>query len=372
MKIITTTTLLVISMIFVSSCHVGRYFYWNMADVYDYQKFPAYPIGKGEGSFCFATAPSLIEPNLPATFAQNTERSDFDDFLEDSETVAFLIIRNDTILYENYFHNFSEDAIFSSFSVSKSYVSALTGIAVEEGYIKSVNQSITEFIPELLDSDPRFSEITLEHLLNMRSGIKFKEGYSTPFSDMAKYYYGTNLKKYIRKLKISQPPDQVYDYISVNSLLLGVAVERATGVSLAKYLEQKIWIPLGMEYDATWNFDSQKGKQIKAFCCINARVVDMAKFGKLYLDNGNWNGQQIVPRNWIETTMKPNSSFRDSQGYPYSYLWRVKDDGAFFAKGILGQYIYVYPEKNVIIVRMGKRDGGVHWALLFEQLCSQL
>ncbi len=372
MRKIVIIPLLFIVIILITSCHVGRFFYWNMADVYDFRKFPAEYVGKGERSFRFAELSLPKEPCLPEGFTGSKKTSGFNDFLKDTKTVAFMIIRNDTILYENYFDDFSENEMIASFSVSKSYVSALTGIALEEGYIKSVNQPITDFIPELLESDPRFSEITLEHLLNMRSGIKFDEGYATPFSDMAKYYYGTNLKNYIRKLEISRSPDLEYDYISVNGLLLGIAVERATGYNLAKYLEQKIWIPLEMEYDATWNFDSPRGNQIKAFCCINARAVDMAKFGRLYLNQGNWNGRQIVPKSWVEATLNANKSSRDSQGYPYSYQWRVKDDGAFFAKGILGQYIYVNPEKNVIIVRMGKRDSGVQWASLFEQICHQL
>ncbi|MGB4122749.1 MAG: serine hydrolase [Bacteroidales bacterium] len=355
-----------------NSCHVARYFYWNLADFDDYKKFPAETINKGDTAFHFIPSDSFISLNLPEGFCEGGFENSFIDFLENTKTVALLIIKNDTLQFEHYSKGFQADAMVSSFSVSKSFVSALVGIIIEEGYIKSVHQSVTGFIPELLNSDIRFSKITLEHLLNMQSGIRFNEGYSTPFSDMAKYYYGKNLKKYVGRLKIKSAPGLEYDYVSVNSLLLGIVLERVTGGNLAELIEQRLWRPLGMEYDATWSLDSKKRGQIKAFCCLNSRALDMAKFGRLYLNRGNWNGLQVVPKRWIEATMKADGNFCDSQGIPYSYGWRVKEDGAFFAKGILGQYIYVFPDKEVIIVRLGKRSSGVDWVSFFEKLCSQL
>nr|NQU90559.1 serine hydrolase [Bacteroidota bacterium] len=221
-------------------------------------------------------------------------------------------------------------------------------------------------------NDPHFENIRLEDLLNMRSGIKFNEGYSNPFADMAKYYYGRNLNKYIGKIKIEEKPDISYNYIGVNTQLLGMALERATGKKMNVYLEEKIWKPLGMEYDASWSVDSKKHQQIKAFCCINARAKDFAKFGRLYLNHGKMNGKTILPKDWVKKSTSIINDSKDSQGHPYTYQWRVKEDGAIYAKGVLGQYIYIFPEKNIIIVRLGKKATDVKWPMLFEELCREL
>lgn len=355
-----------------SSCYVARFFYWNFADINDYKKFQSLPVAKDGATFNFKRKSPEITPGLPENINPDTKTNKFDLYLEVHKTVAFLIIRNDSILYEKYFKGFSDSSIIPSFSVSKSFVSALVGIAINEGYIKSTKQAITDFIPELKQNDPRFENISLENLLNMRSGIRFNEGYSNPFADMAKYYYGRNLNKYITKLKIELPPGEKYEYISVNTELLGIAVERATGKKLSEYLEEKIWKPLEMEYDASWSIDSKMDQQIKAFCCINARARDFAKFGRLYLNGGKYNGRQIIPAGWVKRSMSVINDSRDSQHYPYTYQWRVKDDGAIFAKGVLGQYIYIFPAKNVIIVRLGKNTAGINWAAFMENLCKEL
>ena len=341
-----------------SACHVGRYFYWNFADIRDYRKFPAEPVERGNEVFHFYRTKNQPELQLTTSFSPSGKYSGIDEFLQKNKTVVFLVIHRDTIVYERYSGGFDTASVIPSFSMSKAFVSALAGIAIDEGYIQSVHQPVTDFIPELLQNDSAFSKITLEHLLNMRSGIRFNEGYANPFADMAKYYYGRNLNKYITRLKIERPPDEQYNYISVNTQLLGMAIERSTGKKLNRYLSEKIWQPLGMQYDATWSVDSEKHRQIKAFCCINAR--------------GKWNGRHIVPEQWVETSTGIHNDSRDSQGYPYTYQWRVKRDGAFFAKGVLGQYIYVDPQKDLIIVRLGKNASGVAWPAFFEEVAGQL
>lgn len=353
-----------------TSCHVGRYFYWNFATIKDYQKFPFEKISKAEAPFHFQH--NQLHPGLPEKYHLPGEPNTLEAFLEQHKTVAFLVIKDGSLIYEQYFDGYDASEMISTFSVTKAFVSAMIGIAIEDGFISSEQQPVTDFIPELLRIDPRFELITLEHLLNMRSGIRFNEGYANPFADMAKYYYGINLNKYINRIKIERPPDEAYNYISVNTQLLGVSLERATSVSMAAYLENKLWQPLGMQYDATWNVDSKRHRQIKAFCCLNARPVDLAKFGQLYLNNGQWNGMQVVPAEWIKKSMQIVNDSRDSQGYPYTFHWRVKTEGAIFAKGILGQYIYVFPEKNIVIVRMGKKEAGIVWPEFFEALCNQL
>ncbi len=354
------------------SCHVGRFFYWNFADANDYKKFASVPVNKAPESFHYSESNPKSDIPLPDAYQQESKTESLSEFLEQNKTLAFLVIKNDSIVYENYFDGYNESSVIPSFSVSKVFVSALTGIAIQEGYLRSASQPITDFIPELLDNDPAFASITIADLLNMRSGIRFNEGYANPFADMAKFYYGRHLQDYLKNLKIESPPDQNYEYTSVNTLLLAMILERSTGRQLNDYLAEKIWQPLGMEYEATWSIDSKAGNQIKAFCCLNARARDFAKLGSLYLNHGQWQGQQVVPEAWVEKSLSIINDSRDSQGYPYTYQWRVLPSGAAFAKGVLGQYIYIDLAKNVIIVRMGKKSGDVNWAAFFGELVEGL
>ena len=361
-----------ISLFLLSSCHVGRFFVWNFADVKDYKKFPSVPIAK-DSNYVFQFAepgPDFKMPfNNPRIRIDGKEKP-FEEALQKEGTAAFLIIHQDTIIYEHYFKGFDTASIVPSFSAAKSYVSALLGIAIEEGFIRSVDDSITRYIPTL-PADP-YAKITLRHLLDMRSGLKFNESYVNPFGHVAKSYYGTNLKKFSATLKASSGPDDHFSYISVNTQLIGWAIENATGKKLSQYLEEKIWKPLGMEYSATWSIDSKKHRTEKAFCCLNARARDFAKFGRLFLNKGNWNGAQIISEAWIAESLD-----FDEQRF-YSYQWwrkpRSEDGGQedFYANGFLGQYIYVNPKKSLIIVRLGKKDGDIYWPRIFQQISDQI
>ncbi|MCD4731203.1 MAG: beta-lactamase family protein [Bacteroidales bacterium] len=350
--------------------HIGRFFYWNFADLNDYKRFPSLEIKKGEHSFTFFEADGNFNFKIPTKFDPESKWNNFEKFLEKKKAVAFLIVRNDTLIYENYFAGYNDTSILTTFSAAKAFVSALMGIAIDEGTIYSTSEPIVKYLPEL--TNPGFDKITIEDLLNMRSGIKFNEGYFNPFAEMPKYYYGTNILRYIKKLKVKEKPDKTYDYISVNTILLSVIIERATGIKLNKYLEQKIWQPIGMQFNASWSIDSEKHQTIKSNCCLNGQAVDFAKFGRLYLNKGNWEGNQVVPEKWVDKSTSIINDSRDSQGYPYTYQWRVLENGAFFAKGILGQYIFVFPEKNLIFVRIGKNYGNIDWADFFVELSKQL
>ncbi|MFZ4705704.1 MAG: serine hydrolase domain-containing protein [Bacteroidales bacterium] len=363
------TGLLILSGL-LSSCHVGRFFIYNFADVNDYRKFPSLPVENESTTFSFIEPSKEILPALPSGYADGTKYQEFNTFLEDHKTTSFLIIRNDSMLYEHYFDKRSPESINPSFSVAKSFVSALVGIAISEGKIKNVNEPITTYLPGL--TSPGFDKIRIEDLLNMRSGIDFSEKYRSPFGQMPRYYYGRNLQHYLKKLKIKEPPDLHYDYISVNALLLSQILEKATGKKLSEYLSEKIWQPIGMEYPATMSVDSRKHQTIKAFCCLNARSRDFAKFGRLYLHNGNWQGKQIIPENWVKRSTSILNDSHDARGSSYTYQWRVLKDGSFYAQGILGQYIFVCPAKNIIIVRTGKNKAKVDWPGLFNTLSNKL
>lgn len=349
------------------SCHLGRFFYFNYAGINDYKKFPQVPVNKGDTEFHYHNSENNALPKLITSFPVIKQQS-FTDFLEESNTVAFLIIRNDTLVYEYYDEKYDTTSLLTSFSVNKSIVSALMGIAIDEGFIKDENEQVIKFIPEL---DSSLSQITIRHLLNMRSGLDYKESYSNPFVDMPKYYYGTNLMKYITKLRANREPNEAFDYISVNTLLLSLSIERATGMPLNEYLEKKLWIPMGMEFDASLNLDSRKSNTIKGFCCLNARARDYAKFGRLYLNKGNWNGTQLISHNWIEKTLTNDENAGVNNNFIYSYQWRRLNSGAFWAQGILGQFIFCDPSKNTVIVRMGKNKGKVNWVKLFVNIDTE-
>ncbi len=351
------------------SCHVSRYIFWNLADVGDQYKFPSVPVQRDSlQTGKIAEIPDL-SLTVPPVFNDDKHPLTFREFLEKNHTIAFLVVKNDTIVYQDYQDDYDSISLFPSFSVTKSFVSALTGIAISEGYIKSVHQPVTDFLPDM--KDPLFRKVTIEDLLTMRSGVKFNEGYVNPFGEMAKFYYGLNLRKYTLKLKIELPPDSIYEYQSGNAQILGMILEKATGMSLADYLSKKIWQPLHMEGDATWNTDSKSHMQIKSFCCINARAADFAKFGMLYLHNGYWEGRSVVPEQWIRESLKIRNNSVDSQGYPYGYMWRILEDGSFFAKGILGQYIFVDPSKKIVMVHFGEKAGDIRWVEFFRALVKE-
>ncbi|MCF8234611.1 MAG: beta-lactamase family protein [Bacteroidales bacterium] len=351
------------------SCHVARYVYWNFADVKDYQKFPADTIhSDGSQGYLFTKQQDVDFP-LPVSYMDD-ENPDLETFLGNNNTTAFSVIRNDSILSEYFFGRYNSTSILPSFSVAKVYVSTLVGIAFEEGDIKSLRQTVTDYLDGFKHSG--FDKITIEDLLNMQSGIKFSEGYYNPFGEMARFYYGKNLKHYVYHLKTERPPGETYEYQSANTQILAMILEKATGKSLPVYLEEKIWKPLPMHYNASWNYDSRAHHNTKAFCCINARLYDYARFAKLFLNDGRWKGQQIIPSSWVGRILNAQPAFTDDSGYPYCFHWRVMENGAIFAKGILGQYIYIRPDKNIIILRFGEKSGNVEWPRLFNAIADQL
>jgi CubicO group peptidase (beta-lactamase class C family) len=370
--------LLLVSLFLLSDCHLVRGFKYRKFDPKDATKFPALPVNKAENTVFHYKTPKkpLDEPWVKY----------LDTALMNSKTYAFLVIRNDSLLYEKYFGEWQEDQLFPSYSVAKSFTSALTGVALQEGKIKSLDDPITNYLPELLKNDPRFGQVTIQHILDMRSGIHFNENYPNLFADVWKMGFSTDLDKYIKHLTIEKPSGGAFEYKSVNSQLLGMVVERAVGKHLSAYLTEKIWQPLGMESNALWHVDDAKRETIRGFCCLNATARDYAKFGSLYLHKGNWQGQQILPESWADAngpeTMVGNgfyknqwwmyrkfASFNDStaaekarlaangtvfKSEKNKYIVVPSKMKAYIAKGILGQYIYVNPETNVVIVRLGK------------------
>ncbi|AOW21326.1 serine hydrolase domain-containing protein [Urechidicola croceus] len=348
----------IIALLFVvfifQSCHIGRMIRYYKADIDDHKIFPYTEVNTGDKTFYFkdGTQSNLAKKINELTFSidgkDNYQLSDVLD--ENTETTAFLVIKNDSVLYENYFEGYKRDSISNIFSVSKSVTSLLLGIAIDEKIITSVNDPITKYIPELSESNELFKSLTLEHLLNMRSGLKFDESYSSPFDEVSKLYYGKNQIGQIKKMKFENKPGKKHTYQSVSTTLLGIAIERATGMEMGKYLEEKIWIPLQMENSATWSVDDNKNRNTKAFCCLNTTAIDLAKIARLVLNNGMFEEKQIISKAWIQKIVTPNK-----ENDCYQYQWYSDNCGnSFYAVGILGQQLYVNPDNNLIIVRLGK------------------
>jgi CubicO group peptidase (beta-lactamase class C family) len=352
-----------LSIIFITllftSCQLGRFVFYNFADIKDHKKFPSRALNSSDTPFNFQKTNS-------GKFPKELNTKPFDKFLQDNNTVAFLIIKNDTIQYEKYFKGYDKQSIVPSFSMAKSVTSILIGCAIDDGLILSVDEPITVYIPELKENG--FEYVTIKHLLQMTSGIKFNESYVNPFGDAASFYYGLNLRKEIRKMKLKRKPGKKFEYVSGNTQLLGLVLERAlNGKTVSAYLQEKIWTPLNMEYDASWSIDRKKNGLEKTFCCLNARARDFAKIGRLYKNKGNWNGKQIVSQKWVEESTKYDTSEGSASYYQYQW-WLPTPNEDFMAQGILGQFIYVNPAKDLIIVRLGKNQGKADWWSIFTSM----
>jgi CubicO group peptidase (beta-lactamase class C family) len=361
--------------------YLTRVIFWGESDYKDLEKFPARTIHKAPPTFTFDQLPA-DNPYASQIEAIGDDATDgrVEDYLEASGTTTFLVVRDDELLYEKYFNGYDKDSLQTSFSMAKSYASALMGIAIDEGYIKSVDEPITNYIPELLKKDERFKSITIRHLLTMSSGIKYEEGGDLPWSEDAddtKTYYATDLRELALNCQIEGEPGEYFEYNNYNPLLVGMIVERATGMPVSRFLQEQLWKPVGMEADGSWSLDSKKSGFEKMESGVNARARDFARFGMLFAKEGrNWEGEQLISRSWVEESTRADATTDPS--LEYQYFWWVDTPGSknhFSARGKYGQYIYVAPEKDLVIVRLGKEEGEQgydYWISLFEELSTKL
>ena len=390
-----------------SGCHVGRFFYYNFANITDHKIFPATEVPASTAPRPFARGKDATPVLEQVTFrVPKKGELNLPDYLDEgTSTTAFLVVRNDSILFERYYDGYDPDDISTFFSVSKSITSLLVGIAVDEGAIASIDDPVTKYVPELREADPMFRQQTIRHLLMMRSGLKYTESYTNPFAPMAKLYYGRDQLGQIEKMTFQEAPGTVHRYQSVSTALLGIVVEKATGVGLGEYLAKKVWEPLGAEYDATFSLDDKKHRSAKAYTGVNATARDLAKIGRLYLNGGVApDGRRIVSEDWIRASTTPDfsndgyqqqwyslsNSLRDSTGVKYFDTEEVaravadtsgspyvaaaasrrfpgkyyveRSGGEYYAMGILNQLLFVDPAENLIIVRLGRKyDDGYLW-----------
>ena len=310
----------------------------------DYKEFPNRTIQKGTAQ---PWAVSKNYNSIPATEKLNTTHKNL-------QTVAFLIIKNDSIWHESYFDGYTNTSKSNSFSIAKSIVSAALGKAIMEGKIKSLDQKVTDFFPKLKGKYAK--EVTVGDLSSMASGLSWDEKYYSPFSIVTRAYFDDHLKEVILGLSIKDKPGQEFRYLSGATQLLAMCIEKATGEYLSNYVSEHFWKPMGAENDALWQLDEADTGIEKAYCCIASTARDFARFGKLYKQNGIWNGKQILARSFVEKSLQPR--FSDSPEYGYGWwLHQINGKRVFYMRGHLGQFVIVLPEDDVIIVRLGHLKG---------------
>jgi CubicO group peptidase (beta-lactamase class C family) len=371
--------------------YLYRYFVWGAQRFVssrsdDYRNYGYHTIENAPAAFHFALGNrNLVPETVEYKDGDALKRVVLSDLLRSTGTHAFIVIRDNQVLYEDYFNGYARDSLCTAWSLSKSVTSALVGIAISEGYIKSLDDPITNYLPELKAQD--FGAITIRNLLTMGSGIQYRFGFF-PWDEFVLAGYYPNLKQLLLSdLKIIEPPGQSFHYNNLNVELLGLILERTTHRRPGQYLQDKLWKPIGMEYPATWSIDSPKDSFEVTPILLNARAIDLAKFGRLYLNNGNWDGKQIIPDHWVaeSTTRDPNdhrpwetfSQWQDNGGY-YKYFWwgvsQGQDDYSYMNIGTYGQFIFVSPGTKVVIVRTADDDGidPREWRQVFQSIAAHV
>jgi CubicO group peptidase (beta-lactamase class C family) len=327
--------------------------------------FPQRPVHRPETPFHFAMAsPQRSDIDSVRVRDLDFRLHPLAEYIENRRIKALLVIRNDTIVYERYRDGYTDATLSSSFSVAKSITSALLGRALASGAIRSLDDSVVRYLPELA-SKPAFQGVTIRHLLDMKSGLAYSRTNGSWWHDLrssdAHFYYSTNLRKSIASQKRADAPGARWAYKDSDTQLIGWILTAATGKTLAQQLEEGFWRPLGAEYDASWDLDSKGGLE-NAASGLNATARDLAKFGRLYLDDGVWNGVRLLPADWVTASTTLDTSRTEPEVATWWLMqhrtlwwipmqnWAAEQD--FFADGSRGQRIYVNRKMRTIIVQL--------------------
>ncbi|MBV7419864.1 beta-lactamase family protein [Comamonas sp. CMM03] len=299
-------------------------------------------------------SPSPLPPGPPLQL-----QSDVDAYMAGQRSAALLVVHDGKLRLERYGLGFDGQGRWTSFSVAKSFTSTLVGAAVKDGFIKSLDDKVSLYIPDLKGS--AYDDVSVRQLLTMTSGVKWNEDYAAPQSDVARFNNhqpeeGVEaLVSYMRKLPREAPAGSRWLYSTGETNLVGTLVQQATHKPLATYLSEKIWVPAGMEQQATWIL-SKTGKEIGG-CCVQATPRDYARMGLFILNGAQVNGQSIVPDGWwAEATTKRTEIGLPGRGY--GYQWWTYDDGSYTARGIFGQGIFIDPQRKLVIVSNANWAGG--------------
>ena len=269
---------------------------------------------------------------------------------DERETKSFLVIKNDSILFEKYYDGHKQTDISNSFSVAKSIVTSMMGKAIMEGKIKGLDQPVSDFFEEYKNGFA--SELTVGDLASMSSGMKWNEKYYSVINITSESYFTDDLRSVILGQEIENKPGKGFRYSSGDTQLLAMIIEKATGTSLSNYLSQKFWGPMGAENLALWQIDSEESGMEKAYCCIAATARDFARFGKLYINKGKWRDTEILDSSFVELSLNP--VFDDSPFYGYGWwLYEYEGKKVFTMNGHRGQFVISFPDENIIIVRQG-------------------
>lgn len=321
---------------------------YNFAGVDDYTIFDNHTI-------------PAIQPvpwRISAHYGKTKIPDTLEQYLRALKSIGLLVVQNRQIVVEKYWEGYSDSSLSNSFSVAKSITSLLTGAAIHEGKIGSVNDPVGKYLPEFAEGEK--AKVKIVDLLTMSSGSNWNESYANPFSVTTELYYGSDVYKTATGVNIVKTPGTYHSYKSGDTQLLGLVVEKATGKSLSAYAAEKLWRPLGAEHNALWSTDKQGGHE-KAYCCFNSNARDFARIGQLMLDSGKINGIPVIDSVYFHHSVTP-CLIRDESNKPcnyYGYQWWIipGQQNIFYARGILGQYIICIPALNMVVVRLGeKRD----------------
>ncbi|PWI30824.1 serine hydrolase [Flavobacteriaceae bacterium LYZ1037] len=324
--------------------------------VHNFRSFDAvWPVSILEAPLNKHPYPKGNTMKLPEKFQYEDKEFNTKKFLEDSWTTGFLVIQNDSLVYENYYLGNTETTRNISWSMAKSVISALIGVAVEEGHIKSIEEPVETYTPELKGS--AYEGVRIKDVLQMSTGVKFNEDYGDFFSDINRwgrgFAMGTSQDVFATTLERELEPGTVNHYVSINTHVLGMVLKRATGKTITDYMQEKLYNPLGMEFDGYWLLDGDKMEMVLGG--LNLTLRDYAKVGSLFLNEGAFKGEQIVPKNWVQASTTPDAPHvQPGESFGYGYQWWIpkSEQGEYMAMGVYGQYIYINPATKTVIVKL--------------------
>lgn len=274
------------------------------------------------------------------------------------DPVAYLVIQDQKVLYEEYWEGYTDNSISNSFSAAKSIVGLLIGAAIDDGFIESVDQKVADFVPSFKEG--KKNQIKIHDLLTMSSGLDWDEAYASLFSLTTEAYYGTDLMKMINDRNVEKEPGKYHYYSSMDTEILALVILNATGKTISKYASEKFWKNIGAKHDALWMLDHENGME-KAYCCFNSNARDFARWGQLILNNGSWNEKQLISSEYIQQATIPASYLIDEDDQNvdyYGFQWWIIDYKGYqipYMRGISGQYVFAIREKNAVVVRLGHK-----------------
>lgn len=330
--------------------HLKNFATWGVHTIHDHKTHPVRVVENGDAPQAWTFDSAYNQKQIPQEFMT---------IIDSNDTHAFLVIQDGKLIYEKYWDGYDSAKISGSFSAAKSIISLLIGIAVDEGKIKSVEEPAGNYLPHFKTNG--LDKVRIKDLLTMSSGTNYNESDKSYFSMNAYGYYGDDEEYMVSMMEKKEAPGVYWQYRSGDTQVLGLIVEKVFGQSISALVSERFMRPMGANADALWLLDGA-GKHEKAFCCFNAVARDYAKFGQLVLNKGKWNGKQIVSEQYIAEATTPATSLKDRSEndqpvdfYGYQY-WMVNHSGvnAIAQNGLFGQYVYIIPEKNAVVVRLGE------------------